>query len=151
MSDAGTVYRSSSVLPGADDGANVRVVAMTPETVVQANKSPFEPKTLPAVFSVTAGSETGLRGAGPLPEPTFQPENRPDRMALRVPPAVDPGPYEIGVGDVVLLATPSAGSTVEELSGLLAAQNAREGYTVQDDGAINIPNVGRGAHCRSDH
>ena len=44
---------------------------------------------------------------------------------------------------MVLLATPRGGSTVEELSGLLAAQNTRQGYTVQDDGSINIPNVGR--------
>ena len=139
----GTVYRSSSVLPGTNDGTNVRVVPMTAETVVQANKSNFTPQTLPAVFSMTAGTGSGLRGAGPLPEPTFEPENRPARMALRVPPAVDPGPYEIGVGDVVLLSTPTSGSTVAELSGLLAAQNSREGYTVQDDGSINIPNVGR--------
>lgn len=139
----GTVYRSASVIPGANDATNVRVVPITAETVVQANKSPFEPKTLPAVFSITAGAGSGLRGAGALPEPTFEPENRPDRLALRVPPAVDPGPYEIGVGDVVLLATPAAASTVEQLSGLLAAQNARQGYTVQDDGTINIPNVGR--------
>lgn len=53
------------------------------------------------------------------------------------------GPYKIGIGDVVLLATPQAGSTVEQLTGLLAASNSRQGYTVQDDGAIAIPNVGR--------
>ncbi len=48
------------------------------------------------------------------------------------------------MGDVVLLATKSGASTVEELSGLLAAQNRRQGYTVQDDGgAIAIPDVGR--------
>ena len=139
----GTVYRSSSVVPGTNDATNVRVVPITAETVVQANKSSFEPKTLPAVFSLTAGAGSGLRGAGALPEPTFPEETRPDRLALRVPPNANPGPYEIGVGDVVLLATPSATSTIEELSGLLAAQNAREGYTVQDDGSINIPNVGR--------
>jgi len=56
---------------------------------------------------------------------------------------VDPGPYEIGIGDVVLLATPRAAGSVEQLTGLLAAQNARQGYTVQDDGSINIPDVGR--------
>ena len=60
-----------------------------------------------------------------------------------MPPAAPPGPYTIGVSDVVLLSTPSSGSTVEALSGLLAAQNARQGYTVQDDGSVNIPNVGR--------
>ncbi|WP_286780126.1 polysaccharide biosynthesis/export family protein, partial [Sulfitobacter sp. UBA4523] len=58
-------------------------------------------------------------------------------------PPVDPGPYEIGIGDVVLLATPRAAGSVEQLTGLLAAQNARQGYTVQDDGSINIPDVGR--------
>ena len=56
---------------------------------------------------------------------------------------MNPGPYQIGVGDVLLLATKSPGSTVEELSGLLAAQNSRQGYTVQDDGAIAVPDVGR--------
>lgn len=139
----GTVYRSASVVPGVNDATNVRVVPITAETVVQANKSPFQPKTLPAVFSMSAGTGSGLRGAGALPEPTFDPEPRPGSLQLRVPPAVNPGPYEIGIGDVVLLATPQASSTVEELSGLLAAQNARQGYTVQDDGSINIPNVGR--------
>jgi len=43
----------------------------------------------------------------------------------------------------VLLATKSAGSTVEELSGLLAAQNRRQGYTVRDDGRIAIPEIGQ--------
>ncbi len=138
-----TVYKSSDVIPGVGDGTKVRVVPITAETVVQANRSVYNPKTLPAVFSVTAGTGSGLRGAGALPLPPAQPGNRPNALELRLPPTVDPGPYEIGVGDVVLLATPSAGSTVEELSGILAAQNARQGYTVQDDGSINIPNVGR--------
>lgn len=143
LTGCSTIYRSSTVLPGTDEATNVRVVPITAETVVQANKSSFQPRTLPAVFSTTAGTGSGLRGAGALPDPTFPPETQPDRMVLRVPPNANPGPYEIGVGDVVLLATPSATSAVEELSGLLAAQNAREGYTVQDDGSINIPNVGR--------
>ena len=60
-----------------------------------------------------------------------------------VPPAANPGPYRIGVGDVLLLGNEIGGNTVEELSGLLAAQNSRQGYTVQDDGAIAIPDVGR--------
>ncbi len=143
VAGCGAVYRTSSVVPGVGDGTNVRVVPLTAETVVQANRAPFEPKTLPAVFSMTAGGGSGLRGAGALPEPTFDLESRPGALALRAPPAANPGAYEIGVGDVVLLSTPSTGSTVEQLSGLLAAQNARQGYTVQDDGSINIPNVGR--------
>ena len=84
-----------------------------------------------------------MRGAGALPEPTLDTRPNPESIALSVPPAADPGPYRIGTGDVVLIATRSRGSTVEELTGLLAAQNRRQGYTVQDDGAIAIPEVGR--------
>ena len=43
------------------------------------------------------------------------------------------------LGDVVFLATKTPGSTVEQLTGLLAAENSRQGYTVQDDGSIAIP------------
>ncbi|WP_199913695.1 polysaccharide biosynthesis/export family protein [Tateyamaria sp. Alg231-49] len=143
VSSCGTIYRSSSVQSGPAGGTNVRVVPMNGETVVLANRSPYNPKTLPAVFSLTAGGGSGLRGAGALPEPTFDLEARPGDLELRIPPAANPGPYEIGIGDVVLFSTPSSGSTVEELSGLLAAQNSRQGYTVQDDGSVNIPNVGR--------
>jgi polysaccharide export outer membrane protein len=138
----GAVYRSSDVIPGRGDGAQVRVVSVNPETVLQANRSPFSPKRLPAIFSATAGSGGSLRGIGALPEPTT-PAAAGSALNLRPPPEVNPGPYRIGVGDVVLLSTRQSGSTVEELSGLLAAQNARQGYTVQDDGAINVPNVGR--------
>ncbi len=65
-------------------------------------------------------------------------------VPTRLPPEVPDAPYKIGVGDVIVLATKSqAGTSVEALSGLLAAQNRRQGYTVQDDGAIAIPDVGR--------
>ncbi|MEP5152705.1 polysaccharide biosynthesis/export family protein, partial [Planktotalea sp.] len=138
-----TIYRSSSVVPGVDDGTNVRVVKLNAETVVQANSSPYNPRTLPAVFSVTAGGGGGLRGAGALPEATADPTGRPPALVLNPPPFVQQRPYEIGIGDVVLLSTPNAGGSIEQLSGLLAAQNSRQGYTVQDDGAVNIPNVGR--------
>lgn len=46
------------------------------------------------------------------------------------------------MGDVLLLATRGSGTTVEQLSGLLAAQSRRQGYTVRDDGSIAIPEVG---------
>ena len=145
IASCSTIYRSSRVVPGVDDGAVVRVVPMTGETVIQANKSPYNPKTLPAIYSMTAGDGSGSspRGLGLLPEaPSTQNAQR-GQLELRPPPAVNPGPYTIGVGDVVLLATPTSQSSVAELSGLLAAQNSREGYTVQDDGSINIPDVGR--------
>ena len=53
------------------------------------------------------------------------------------------GPYIIGVGDVIILATQSGADTVEHLSSLLAAQNRCQSYTVQDDGAIAVPDMGR--------
>jgi len=143
LTSCGTIYRTPKVIEGASGGTNVRVIDLNGETVVQANRSPFSPQTLPAVFSQTAGSGSGLRGVGALPAATIQNESRPAALEMRLPPDANPGPYEIGIGDVVLLATPRAGSSVEQLSGLLAAQNSRQGYTVQDDGSINIPDVGR--------
>ncbi|MEP1201244.1 polysaccharide biosynthesis/export family protein [Tateyamaria sp.] len=144
LASCSAIYRSSSVVPGVSDGVNVRVVPMNAETVVQANRSPYQPQTLPAVFSLTAGSATAPSAAtSGLPAPVFDREVQPQALQLKIPPPASVGPYKIGVGDVVLLSTPSTGTTAEALSGLLAAQNARNGYTVQDDGSINIPNVGR--------
>lgn len=143
LASCGTIYRTPKVVEGAAGGGNVRVLDMNAETVVQANRSPYAPQTLPAFFSQTSGSGSGLRGIGDLPAPPVQNETRPLALEMRLPPDVNPGPYEIGIGDVVLLATPRAASSVEQLSGLLAAQNSRQGYTIQDDGSINIPDVGR--------
>lgn len=144
LSGCGTAYISSDVREGEVGGAKVRVVPMTPESVLVANRSNFRPKDIPAAFYQNAGTgSTALRGAGAAPAPTTDRVSRPGQLELRLPPRVAQTPYQIGVGDVLLLATPSAGSTVEELSGLLAAQNKRQGYTVQDDGAIAIPDIGR--------
>ena len=143
LSSCGVAYNSPAVRGGVADGTQVRVMALTAESVLLANRSAYRPQTLPAIFSTTAGGGSGLRGAGALPAPVLDDPQRPGTLELRLPPSVDPGPYRIGVGDVVLLAVPRGGDTVKELSGLLAAQNARQGYTVQDDGSINIPDVGR--------
>nr|WP_236637943.1 polysaccharide biosynthesis/export family protein [Mangrovicoccus ximenensis] len=144
LGGCGAIYMSPSVQRGTDSsGTAVRVLPVTAENVLLANRSAYQPKTLPAVFSMTSGGPAGMRGMEALPDAAFSPESRPAQMETRVPPPADPGPYRIGIGDVVLLATPQAGSTVEELSGLLAAQTQRQGYTVQDDGAIAVPNVGR--------
>ncbi|WP_252729620.1 polysaccharide biosynthesis/export family protein [Pacificibacter marinus] len=142
LSSCGTVYHSQKVVAGATDDAKVRVVPVTSQSVLVANRSSYTPHDLPAVFRATAGMGGGLRGAGAVPEPSYTAQTRPNALATRLPPARQPQPYMIGVGDVVLLATP-AGSSVEQLSGLLAAQNSRQGYTVQDDGSIAIPDVGR--------
>lgn len=143
LAGCGVVYQTPSVREGVSRDGKVQVVQITPETLLAANRSSFAPKSLPAVFSATAGAGGSLRGAGEIPDTAFLPEGRPLDLETRVPPPVQDGPYTIGVGDVVLLATPQAGNTIEELSGLLAAQNSRQGYTVQDDGAIAVPDVGR--------
>ncbi|WP_432653543.1 polysaccharide biosynthesis/export family protein, partial [Ruegeria atlantica] len=140
-----TIYRSPSVTAGVSDAGKVRVVPVTPETVLVANRSPYAPKTLPTVFGLSAGSGSGtsLRGTGPLPEAPSTQDGSRAGLQLDPPPQVNPGPYTIGIGDVLVLSTPSTQGTAGELSGLLAAQNSRNGYTVQDDGSINIPDVGR--------
>ncbi|WP_368188420.1 polysaccharide biosynthesis/export family protein [Aestuariibius sp. HNIBRBA575] len=143
LSACGNLYRSPVVDAGVTEDTALRVVALNGETVSLANRAPYAPRTLPALFSQTAGYGSGLRGAGALPTPPVTTAPAPGRLSLSVPQTPAIGPYHIGVGDVVLLATPSGGSSVEQLSGLLAAQNSRQGYTVQDDGAIHIPNVGR--------
>lgn len=143
LTGCGAVYVSSDVSGfGGADG--VRVVELSPAVVSHANRASYEPAALPAAFSRIAGGGTGPRGgAARLPDPVFGAQARPGALELRVPPQVNPGPYRIGTGDVLLLATPRGQSTVEELAGLVAAQNQRQGYTVQDDGDIAIPDVGR--------
>lgn len=140
LSGCGVAYVSPKV---SDADGKVRIVPLTSETVLAANRSHYQPKELPAVFFQTAGGAGGLRGAGATPAPVSDLQSRPGDLALRVPNTPPPAAYDIGIGDVLLLATRGGGTTVEELSGLLAAQSRRQGYTVQDDGAIAIPDVGR--------
>ena len=143
LSGCGIAYNSPSVNPIRGGDTKVRVLEITPETVLAANRSSYHPRELPAAFFATASRGYTTRGVGVTPEPVIDYQIRPDAMETRVPPTLAETPYTIGVSDVLLLATPQAGSTVEQLTGLLAASNSRQGYTVQDDGAIAIPNVGR--------
>ncbi len=134
---------NATISTGETAAGNVKIVAVTKETVATANASPYRPRALPAIFSHSAGTGGAPMGSGAVPEPAFSPETRPDALPTRLPDPYTPGPYTIGVGDVLLLSTPNAGDTVEALTGLLAAQSRRQGYTVQDDGSIAIPEVGR--------
>lgn len=140
LAGCGSAYITPKVI---NTGNQVQVVALTPDSIAIANKSSYKPKQLPKVFFQNAGGGSGAGGVSTPPQPSINAQLRPSQGVTRVPPAVAPGPYKLGIGDVVLIATKSAGSTIEELSGLLAAQNRRQGYTVQDDGAIAIPDVGR--------
>jgi polysaccharide export outer membrane protein len=137
----GIIYHSPEVREGPVDGGKVRVVDVTPQTVMVANRQPYQPLRLPAAFSQSSGS--GTYGIEAAPSPVYLPESRPEDLVARLPPPVPTQPYRIGVGDVVILATKTPASTVEQLTGLLAAENNRQGYTIQDDGSIAVPDVGR--------
>lgn len=127
LGGCGVAYISPDVTEEVTEaGVKVRVVPLTSETALAANRSSYAPRQLPAEMTafVSAQPTSGTR-------------------PVTLPPLPPAAPYTIGVGDVLVLSLPASGSTVEQLSGLLAAQNARQGYTVQDDGSIAIPNVGR--------
>ena len=145
VASCGAIYQSPAVRTAGLDEQRVRVVPMTAESVLVANRSPYQPQTLPAVFSQTAGTGGGLRGAGELPDPPSGGPIDAGNTTLNLPPESDPGPYKIGVGDVMILAmpqdpvaTPGAGT-----GNLSVSQNRRNNYTVQDDGAITVPDLGR--------
>lgn len=138
----GVVYNSPTVSRAAGTGMDVRTIEVTPESVIMANRSPYSPRNLPREFVSVASAQQGP-GLGALPEAPEMPNQRPRALNLRLPPDFVPSPYRIGVGDVVLLATKDNGSSLEQLSGLLAAQTKRQGYTVSDDGAISIPDIGQ--------
>jgi polysaccharide export outer membrane protein len=137
----GTIYTSPTVSRAVGTDMAVRTIDVTPETVLLANRTPYSPRNLPKEFFTAATARQGP-GAGALPSAPDVPDERPSRMTLRLPPDFEPSPYRIGVGDVVLLATKDTGNSVEQLSGLLAAQTDRQGYTVSDDGTISIPDIG---------
>ena len=141
-SACGVVYFSPKVSQGASATMDVREIRLTPETVMMANRSPYTPRDLPREFFQIASAQEGP-GLGDLPDPPDIPDERRTALDLRLPPELPSEPYRIGVGDVVLLATRSSNGSVEQLSGLLAAQQQRQGYTVADDGGISIPDIGR--------
>jgi polysaccharide export outer membrane protein len=65
------------------------------------------------------------------------------QLELRLPPPATPGPYRAGVGDLVQLASRSTPDSLDPaLTGELAGQELRQEYTVRDDGAIAVPEVG---------
>ncbi|MGH1412589.1 MAG: polysaccharide biosynthesis/export family protein [Pelagimonas sp.] len=140
-SACGVLYQSPNVTE-REDGSPVTVVPLSTETVARANSAPYTPRALPSVFYATAGNGSPGNGVGAIPASPYLPSANPQQQQFRPLPDVAPEAYRIGVGDILLLATRGTGTTVEQLSGLLAAQNQREGYTVRDDGSIAIPEVG---------
>jgi len=142
----GVIYTSPHVAKTSSAEANVgniEIVELTAATVVAANRSAYTPRKLPKAYSSVSRFYTGGVATVDLPEALYDKEVRPDKVTLSLPPNGNVAPYQIGVTDVLLLATQGSSAALETLPGLLAATNSRQGYTVQDDGAISIPDVGR--------
>lgn len=142
LTGCGTIYIAPNLSNQAVD-ADVTIVPLTTAAANAANKSTYRPRSLPSVFFQNAGTGSGLIAAGTLPDAASEQQFRPAPIETRLPAPEPTVPYQIGVGDVLVLATLQSASSIEELSGLLAAQNRRQGYTVQDDGSIAVPDVGR--------
>jgi polysaccharide biosynthesis/export protein len=136
----GAVYVSPSV-SNRTNGLEVRELPITAETVLLANRQPYAPRSLPAAFSEIAGGGSP-RGLGALPDAPLIPTETPGPLDLRVPPPFTPGPYTIGVGDVLRIATRGASDQIDGLDATVTSQSLREEYIVRDDGAIAIPQVG---------
>lgn len=139
LSSCGTVYVNSRVSAQTGD-LDVRVLPITAETVLQANRQPYAPQTLPAVFFQTAGAGR-LRAPAPLPDAPAYPALPTARPELRLPPRSEPGPYRLGDGDVLRLAL-TQGASNEGMPASSAMQTAYQDLVVRDDGAISIPQVG---------
>jgi polysaccharide export outer membrane protein len=170
VAGCGAVYTSPGVYEAAGD-LDVRVISLSFSTVAEANLAPYVPARLPPYFRPEAGVEAaplrlGAAGAMPdlpaagsltlgddasrvdgaarqLPSAATLPVGAPGIAVTRLPPAGEPQPYRIGIADVVLLAANTAGATLNDVPALIAAQSRRQGYIVQDDGAIAVPDVGR--------
>ncbi|MEM7424125.1 MAG: polysaccharide biosynthesis/export family protein [Pseudomonadota bacterium] len=154
LTGCGVVYTSPSVSTGSTFGDTsndfkVSIVPLTYETTASANLDPYIPSRLPLGFAPKPQSELSSRSAirprqlGPAPAPASQFEPRPGFVPDNLPPATPPQPYTIGVADVLLLSVNTAGASLESLPGLISAQSKRQGFVVQDDGAIAIPDAGR--------
>jgi len=120
----------------------VTVHEVTLSSLPSINSSAYKPKSIPAALgNIGLGSRSAV-GRSVVPSAVETLPSRPGPIATKAPPRISASPYKIGVSDVLLLATPTP-TPQEALSGLAAAKDKRQGYTVQDDGAIAVPDVGR--------
>ena len=154
LGGCGVIYISPSVSEGGVFGSvvddlDVSVIPLTFESTAAANLTPYVPARLPlglqpeAYKDAAAASVPRASRLAALPAPPTQPNRRPGFIPDNIPPAEAPRAYEIGIADVLLLSVNSAGASIEQLPGLISAQSKRQGFVVQDDGAIAIPDAGR--------
>ncbi len=137
LQGCGAIYVSPRVVQQSDV---VLVRQLTRETLVSANMADYTPRRLPDYFTQNARVSGNALGVGALPELGAPPVI--PLMETSLPPAVDPGPYLIGVGDVVSIQTQLPHRLSESLAGGVATQTHSQEYTVRDDGGITIPDVG---------
>ena len=137
LTGCGIAYQPTSVRD--DASANIRVVHLTPETVLEANSSPYTPLSWPGAFASTDDLEENNYK---LQDSLFAPQRLDGVMERRMP-ELEPMTYMIGVGDVLTLNMQLKESLGDVLNGLIASQNSQRGYRVQDDGSVSIPDIGR--------
>ena len=137
LTGCGIAYQPTSVRD--DASANIRVVHLTPETVLEANSSPYTPLSWPGAFVSTDYLEENNYK---LQDSLFAPQRLDGVMEWRMP-ELEPMTYMIGVGDVLTLNMQLKESLGDVLNGLIASQNSQRGYRVQDDGSVSIPDIGR--------
>ncbi|MEM9140484.1 MAG: polysaccharide biosynthesis/export family protein [Pseudomonadota bacterium] len=148
-----SIYTSPSVGDGSvfgDSGTDLKVniVGLSFESTTKANLSPYVPARLPLGFQPEAvqrivAKQISVPSAGPFPQTTARPSVRPGFVPDNLPPIEPPSPYTIGVADVLLLSANAGSATLDQLPALISAQSKRQGFVVQDDGAIAIPDAGR--------
>ena len=139
LTGCGIAYQPTSVRD--DASANIRVVHLTPETVLEANSSPYTPQSWPNAFVSVDDLENSQNG-DKRQDPIFDPQRLSGIIEWRMP-QPEPLAYTIGVGDVLTLNMQLKESLGDVLNGLIASQNSQRGFRVQDDGAISIPDIGR--------
>ena len=139
LTGCGIVYQPTSVRE--DASANIRVVHLTPETVLEANSSPYTPQSWPTAFvSINDLDKSG--NDDERQDLIFDPQRLVGVTEWRMP-ELEPMTYIIGVGDVLTLNMQLKESLGDVLNGLSASQTSQRGYMVQEDGAISIPDIGR--------
>jgi polysaccharide export outer membrane protein len=146
VSSCGAVYHSPKVRSGTTaSGIDVDVVPLTRSSVDFANRvAPYTPRPLPQALQV-GNVPRSAKSSSVNSSVTLAAEQRRD-FESRWPDPMPPQSYRLGVGDGLLFAPPSSAIAAREglgQSGLDAAIAHRQTYTVQDDGSISIPDIGR--------
>jgi polysaccharide export outer membrane protein len=152
LTGCGVIYTAPGVNDGFPFGTayntdyDVEVVALTYESAAAANLETYVPARLPLAFQpgavAAAGASMQMPPMPALPAATARRSVRPGSMPDELPPLAEFEAYRIGVADVLLLSV-SGYATLDDLPGLISSQSKRQGYIVQDDGAIAIPDAGR--------